>query len=342
MRDSGLLLSSVHEGLVNAGLDVSAIYARFGWDARNLPLQELRTPHRLQAMFWQTLESVTGDPEIGLHLCEKMPPFRGQVLEYLMFSSPTFGDGAQRAMKYLRLVSDALEISTVEDAKGSRLEVVSTAAEAPQLRHTEICVAHQLIRFGRSVTENHFKPLRVRLRCSRRASQQEFEQVFGCPVEFEAPRSEIWYDPAIRDYRSPHWDPDLLRLHEELAEKKLSGLKRADLIERIRALFSQRLELENCELEDVARELGMPARRLRFELTRAGTSFSQLMSDFRFALARKLLSRTDEPIENIVYLTGFSEPSTFYRAFKRWSGMTPVQYRNRRRAGRVLAQATAG
>jgi AraC-like DNA-binding protein len=104
------------------------------------------------------------------------------------------------------------------------------------------------------------------------------------------------------------------------------------LIERIRTVFSQRLELEQCDLEDVARELNLPARRLRFELARAGTSFSQLLSDFRYALARKLLRSTEEPIEHIVYLTGFSEPSTFYRAFKRWSGMTPVQYREQKRA----------
>ena len=51
-----------------------------------------------------------------------------------------------------------------------------------------------------------------------------------------------------------------------------------------------------------------------------------------FAAARKLLRSTDEPIEHIVYLTGFSEPSTFYRAFKRWSGMTPVQYREQKKA----------
>ena len=51
----------------------------------------------------------------------------------------------------------------------------------------------------------------------------------------------------------------------------------------------------------------------------------------RYALARRLLAHSEEPIENIVYLTGFSEPSTFYRAFRRWAGMTPLQYREQRR-----------
>lgn len=331
MRDSGQMLQVTHEGMVRAGVDVNAIYTKLGYDAEKMPLRDLRTPHQQQAFFWTTVEAVTGDADIGLHLCPHMPVYRGEVLEYLMFSSPTFGEGFQRAVKYLRLVSDAINVQLVQDASGTRAEVVGAAAGAPQLRHTEILVVYEMIQFARSVTANQFQPQRVQLRCSQRSPKEEYEKIFGCPVSFDGAVGAIWIDPAVLDYRSPHWDPDLLQLHEELAEKRLSNLQRQDLIERIRLLFSQRLELEHCDLEDVARELGMAPRRLRFELTRAGTSFSDLLASFRYALARRLLGRTEEPIENIVYLTGFSEPSTFYRAFKRWSGMTPVQYREQRR-----------
>lgn len=321
------MLQMVHEGMVKAGLNVNALYMRLGYDAEKLPLRELRTPHQMQAFFWETVEAVSGDPDIGLHLCPHLPPLRGEVLEYLMFSSPTFRDGIERSMKYLRIISDALNVRLVQDAQGTRVVVRGAAASAPQLRHTEICVAYGLIQFAQSVTESRARPLRVRLRASRRAPLAEYEKVFGCPVTFDGAESEIWFDPAVLSHRSPRGDPDLLRLHEDLAEKRLSNIERHDLIERIRKIFSQRLELEACSLEDVAKELGIPARRLRFELTRANTSFSKLLNDFRFALARKLLRSTAEPIENIVYLTGFSEPSTFYRAFKRWAGVTPVQYR---------------
>lgn len=331
MKDSGLLLQIVHEGMVKAGLDVQAIYHRLGYDAEKLPLHQLRMPHQQQAFFWQTVEAVTGDLDVGLHLCPHLPGFRGEVLEYLMFSSPTFGEGATRALKYLRLVSDALNVQLVRDAQGVRAVVATTAAQAPQLRHTEICVVFELIQFARAVSENQSRVLKIHLHCSRRAPQREYEKIFGCPVTFDAPASEIWFDPAILEYRSPRYDPDLFRLHEELAEKRLSALKRQDLIERIRAILAKKLELETCELEGVARELGLPPRRLRFELSRAGTSFSEVVEGFRYALARKLLGKTSEPIDHIVYLTGFSEPSTFYRAFKRWSGMTPVQFRERKK-----------
>jgi AraC-like DNA-binding protein len=69
---------------------------------------------------------------------------------------------------------------------------------------------------------------------------------------------------------------------------------------------------------------------LRSQLAEANTSFNQILADYRSRLARRLLARTAEPIEQIVYLTGFSEPSTFYRAFKRWTNETPVEYRKRK------------
>lgn len=337
MRDSGQFLLVVHEAMAKAGVDLTTVYSRLGYDAEKLPLKELRTPHQQQALFWQVVEGVTGDPDIGLHLCPHMPVFRGEVLEYLMFSSPTFGEGILRALKYIRLVSDAISVRLVHDAAGARICVVGSTLEAPQLRHTEICVVYELIQFARTVTDRNYAPLRVKLRCSARSPTAEYEKVFGCPVEFDGAESEIWFNPKLLEFRSPRWDPDLLQLHEELAAKRLSDLHRRDLVESIRKVLSQRLELESCDLDEVAREVGLAPRRLRFELARAGTSFSQIVTDFRYALARRLLTRTEESIDNIVYLTGFSEPSTFYRAFKRWSGMTPVQYRDKHRVAAPAA-----
>lgn len=334
MKDSGKLLQTVHTGMVNAGLDVNAIYARIGFDSRKLSEQELRTPNELQAAFWQAVESVSGDADIGLRLCPHLPLYRGEVIDYLFLSSPTFLDGCKRSFKYLRLVSDALNVRLDERPDGSYAATFEMGSGnlAPSLRHSEICVVYSVIQFVHSTTGKFFRPPQyVKLRCSRRSPLDEYERAFGCPVSFDNPETMVGFDRALLDYRSPYGDPELVRLHEELAEKRLSRLERQDLIDSIRKLLAQRLELDGCSLEDVAKELKIPARRLRFELECAGTSFSQLLTEFRYALARRLLARTDERIENIVYLTGFSEPSTFYRAFKRWSGMTPVQYRETRR-----------
>lgn len=330
MRDSGQMMMMVHRGMVAAGIDANAVYERLGYHVQQQQeLRAVRTPHQQQRLFWECVEAVTGDPNAGLHLCRYLPAYRGEIIEYLVLSSRTFGDGLERASKYVRLISDAIQIHLETGADCACLKIRASAlGDAPQARHTEICVVYQMMRFAAAVTERRASALRVSLHHARTAPQEEYEALFKCPVEFETEEAEIHFDPTILAWRSPHWDPDLLRLNEELANKRMAGLEREDLVLRIRKLFAQRLELERCELDDIAAELGMPSRRLRFELSRAGTTFSQLLGEFRHALACRLLSKTDERIENVAYLTGFSEPSTFYRAFKRWSGQTPVQYRD--------------
>lgn len=331
MKDSLQLLQLVHTALCDAGLDVETIYGQLGYNLEKLSLRGDRRPETQHAAFWEAVESVSGDRDIGLHLIPHLPAFNGEVLDYLFFSSPTFRDGCRRAIKYLRLVSDALSIRIDEQGRRARATIAYLHADGATPRHTEILVLWGTIQFVRRFVGTEVQPLAIGLRCTALSPITEYEGVFGAPVRFGAEQSTLEFDAALLDQPSPHSDPELLHLHEELARKRLSHLERQDLIERIRGLFAKKLEIEHCELEDIAAGLGMAPRRLRFELARAGTSFSDLLAEFRFSLAKRLLGRTDERIENIVYLTGFSEPSTFYRAFKRWSGMTPVQYRESKR-----------
>ncbi len=103
-----------------------------------------------------------------------------------------------------------------------------------------------------------------------------------------------------------------------------------DWIAEVRRAIGSRLENGTTTLESVAAQLGLAVRRLRTQLTDAGISFQQMWSDCRWRLAKRLLAQTSERLERIVYLTGFFEPSTFDRAFRRWMGETAVEYRRRK------------
>lgn len=105
---------------------------------------------------------------------------------------------------------------------------------------------------------------------------------------------------------------------------------RPELVLEVRRSIDELL-IEGATLEQVAARLNMPARRLREQLAQAGVRFNELLGDCRRNLAKRLLVDTDESIELIAERTGFSEPSTFCRAFKRWVGETPVAFRRRSR-----------
>ena len=328
MKDSGRLVSYIHEAMKRAGVDTSAVYFQIGFKPERLKQPDLRTPHDAQIAFWEAVESVTGDPDIGLHLAPHLPTYRGDVFEYLFLSSPTFMEGCQRAMRYSRLFSDAFMGNLEDPGDGpARVKLETTQLDHPILRHTEVCITYGLIQFCKSVTENSANPVRICLRAAKPKDPAEYEKVFGCPVEFGCPESLIYFDRALLDRPSPHAEPELLRVHEELATKQLAQLEHRDVVDEVKKVLARGLEYQACDLESVARQLGRTPRRLRQELSRAGTSFNQVLGSFRYTMARRLLADTDEPIDRIVYLTGFAEVSTFYRAFRRWSGKTPVQYR---------------
>ena len=101
---------------------------------------------------------------------------------------------------------------------------------------------------------------------------------------------------------------------------------KAGLDNDIRSQIGALLESGDISLDTLSSRLGLRSRQLRHQLNLAGTSLQRIINQHRRSLAKRLL-QTDEAISEIVYLTGFSEPSTFYRAFKRWEGMTPIQYR---------------
>jgi AraC-like DNA-binding protein len=118
-------------------------------------------------------------------------------------------------------------------------------------------------------------------------------------------------------------------MHVQSADQHIELLEKQDLIADIRSQIGALLESGDISLETISSRLGLRSRQLRHQLNLAGTSLQRIINQHRRSLSKRLLSQTDEAISEIVYLTGFSEPSTFYRAFKRWEGVTPIQYRQR-------------
>jgi len=324
LTDSGVLLRMAYRAMQNAGIDADAVLAKVGVDKAVLNLPELRTPHDAQEWFWQAVEEVSGDPMVGLHLGAHFPIFKGQVLEYLFLSSPTFGEGLKRAIAYQRLLSDAANAEIIERDDGIFLKQMLWSRK---LGHLNECAAVGVVKFFSFVTDGAFMPLEVHFSHDQHGDMREYERVFGCQVKFSMPAVGILFDRKVMDLPSAHHEPELLQLHERLASEQIARLEKQDLVTQVSRLIAELLESGHANLEEVAVRLGIKPRQLRTRLADAGTNFNQLVAEYRCKLAKRLLAGTDETIDEIVYLTGFSEPSTFYRAFKRWVGMTPIEYR---------------
>lgn len=326
LTDDVALMRPVVDALRASGADVEQVLAKVGLTEGRLPSG--RIPHSAQALFWRACAEACGDEDVGLYLAEHLPAFHGLLLEYLFLSSDTFGEGLRHALRYMRLLSDTLD---------ARLEVNATQATLylgllpGSPRHFPEMLAGAAVRMFEALTEGDFKLLEVRFQHEQGAAPERYQQVFACPVTLGAAHHALIFDAKVLNKASRHAAPDLLRMHDSLARRQLAEVERLDLVRKVRELISELLVESGATLEQVAARLNMPARRLRERLAMAGVRFNDLVTDYRCRLAKDLLLKTDERIEVIVERTGFSEPSTFYRAFKRWVGETPVEFRKRGR-----------
>lgn len=336
MRDSSEVVWLVHRSMVAAGVDVDAVYQRLGYDLRDLPLGECRPSNALQPDFWQAVEAVTDDPDIGLRLCPYAPLFRGAGVDYLLIASARLGDGMQLVFRYARVISDALSIRLAHGAEGAYIAVTGQVENAAPVRHTEMLYAYQCLKLLRLATDYEFVATRVRLCCSAISDTADYEAVFGCPVEFDSDVNEIHFPDALLDWRSPHADADLLDLHQGHVHQRMQAVARHDRMDELYQYLLSQFEAtggpggENeaaYSLTEVACAVGLSSRRLRFELAEAGTCYRDLLVRAKIAHAKKLLGNGRARIGEVADSVGFTRRQTFVRTFRQETGLSPSEYR---------------
>lgn len=340
MRDSSDIVWLVHRGMVATGLDVDTIYQRLGYDLRDLPLAECRPNNAFQPDFWQAVETVSGDKDIGLRLCPHLPLFRGAGVDYLLIASGALGEGMQLVFRYPRVISDALSIHLVHEAERTYIAVTGTANDVPRVRHTEILYTYQCLKMLRAATDNEFVATRVRLCCPAISDIEDYESIFGCPVEFDSDINEIHFPASMLDWRSPHADADLLELHRGHLQRRMQTVAHHDRMDELYEYLLSQFEASggpggeneaSYSLTEAAYAMGLSSRRLRFELGQAGTCYRDLLVRAKIAHAKELLANGRGRIGEVADSVGFTQRQTFIRTFRQATGVTPDEYRDQNR-----------
>jgi AraC-like DNA-binding protein len=149
-------------------------------------------------------------------------------------------------------------------------------------------------------------------------------------VSLRAERNALVY--AREAWRAPVAGRDALlqrtlRRHAEVLLDRSARAARGDVAERVRAALLQRVRVGLPPVEAVARALGLGPRTLQRRLRAQGVTFAGLADEVRASLAREYLGDPGLNVSEVAYLLGFSEPSAFTRAFRRWTGKTPMRFR---------------
>lgn len=309
------------------GIDRTWLQARAGLRDKDLQDPDARVPVSSFVELWRELLRARPEPDLGIRFGAVTHAQQLGLIGYLMMHSVDLEGALGRLVRFCRLLSEA------NRARLTEAGAVATFSWEPDARLQRI---PQAIDWALAAVVNVVEELTA-AKLEPREILYPYPKPAGRKAKLGGPRTRARFDcprPALvlasRDLRRPVTDADttLGSYLEDHAETVLAALpSQRSASRRTRAAIWRRLRAGEPTLERVARELSMGPRTLQRRLSEEGTSFSVLLEELRRALATTLLEDRSLPVHEIAFLLGYSEPSAFYRAFRRWRRVSPGTYR---------------
>jgi AraC-like DNA-binding protein len=328
---SSHIVRAIFAGAAACDLDLAALGERFSVGPEILADVDGRVPLELILELWRELPRLTGKEHFGLIVAQAIQQAPMAIVGYLMQSARTLGEGVAQAYRYERILQDA-----------TRSEMVRRG-DVVVLRHPgktgRAIVPGPAVEYGfasgvflsrRGTGIDDLAPRGVRFEHPAPGDDRPYRELFRCPVFFGAECNELEMDASVMELPLRTADPhlqDVLESHaRHLLEKMpastgLAGRVRTTLCD----LITQR---EEPTLEAVARKTRMHERSIQRHLRDEGTSHQKLLDEVRRELALRYLKDPEMGIHEVAFLLGFSDQSTFHRAFVRWVGTTPGKFRS--------------
>jgi AraC-like DNA-binding protein len=223
-------------------------------------------------------------------------------------------------------------VPRLEHRKGERdLVAFLRPISAPfaQLREPVEAQAAALVASMQVLTGRRVKPVSVALTHAAPASQKRHAEFFGCPICWSAPLLEVVFEASLLALPLPRSDPRIFGYLGRRVEELSARVERETTSNQARRAIGAALAEGEPKLADIAKLLGLSERSLHRRLQEEGLSFATLVDDARRARALLLLEDPALSMGEIAFLLGYSEPSAFFRAFRRWTGDTPRAFRQR-------------
>jgi AraC-like DNA-binding protein len=313
--------------LSSLGVDCDAFLRSLNIDPGEIKSPDTYIPIETYLRIQDEAAHYTNDPYFGLHMGEFAEAGSWSILGYLMMNCRTLGEAFEKASRYERIIGNIIEAKV--QIRLNKVKVIYyTPPHAPAMsRHCYESTFSSSMRMMHTLTGLPLSPTEVTFIYPRPESIAEYDRIFHCPVKFEQKENSVTIEMKLLNTPVRMANPGLLDYFEQYARSFLAEMDRKDEYTRAatRIILSQ-LDDENLTIEKVAREMSVSVRTLQKHLEDEGIVFSDLMRDIRTRLAKKYLCE-NYTVEQITYMLGFSEPSAFRKAFKKWAGATPGEYR---------------
>jgi AraC-like DNA-binding protein len=311
------------------GNDVAAVLAAVGARPEQVNDDAIRLEVPKQIRILELASEELQDGLLGFHLARNFDLREIGLIYYVIASSERLSDALLKGKRYCSIMNEGVRLTVKLDERAAAIALDYVDVDRQSDRHQIEFWLVTLVRICRQVTDTRLAPRNLRMRHRRDETPAEMRGFFGCDIEFGADSDEIVFQPRVASLPIVGSDNSLNDLLLRYAEESLADRPqmRASLRSAVERVLPQLLPHAKASASNVARKLAISTRTLSRKLRDEDVAFAEILEETRTALAKRYLAEHDLPVSEIAWLLGYGEVSSFTHAFKRWTGMTPRQFR---------------
>ncbi len=319
----------VWQSLQERGTDPRAFFNQAGLDPAKLGDGNARYPVNRMFKLWTALESLDDD-YFGVSVGQRWNPTTFHALGFAWLASNSLLEAMQRLSRYSRLVNNALYASIKPEGSHYRFEVSTSENKHYIHNFGSDAGAAAILKMCRMLCGEEFSPVEIHAVRSPTPGLRRLEDMYRRPIHYNSEHACWIIDRFDAERSIASGNSELARINEQIADKALARLNKDDISGQVKQYIIEALPSAEVEEQIIADKLGLSVRSLQRKLNEEHLTFSKMVAEIRQSLALHYIDESHLSLNEIGYLLGFSEQASFTRAFKRWTGISPSQYRKQR------------
>lgn len=320
---------AIERALIAEGHDPAPLFNIANIDRAMINNPEARLPIMSMWALWRAAVEHTGNDAFGITVAEHVFPTHLNALLFAIQSSQSLREIIDRLIRYATVVSTIINLSLLEKENDQQVRLRFTSLAQDDERPNApfdafLAIAVKNIRDVMAMGNEGI--IEVQLRRPEPNNIEKFQQFFNRPLKFNCQHNDLIFEASLLDKKLAAANADLAKINDQLLDDYLKRLNQKTISLRVKEVILDCLPDSGISQDLVAKRLNMSVRNLHRKLAEEETSFKILLDNIRRDLAIRYL-KNNMSISDITYSLGFVDQSSFSRAFKRWSGQSPSQYR---------------
>ncbi len=275
---------------------------------------------------WLEAVNLANDPTFGLRAARFWHPSQIGALGYAWLASTSLRSALGRLSRYMPILTEGamLDIDESRHELSAHLKYREISKQQPT--RTDSFMA-MLLAMCQANCGDSFHPASITLTHDEPADSSEFYTLFRCPIHFSAEENRFNITKSDADRKLLSANPRLTQISDQLIIEAIARLEKNNFIAQVSSEIYKQLPSGNISDTSIASALNVSQRSLQRKLQNEGTTFKLVLNDLRTSLAKKYMLDSNMRLIEVAFMLGYSEYSTFSRAFKRWTGLSPRDFR---------------